>query len=287
MSTATAVRAKSKGSLPPVPSHPIENGSMVVMEITPEIAKDFGAYNDRNRKVSRHTIAAYARDMKARRWRYTGEPIKFSEDGKLLDGQQRLAACILAQTPFETLVIRGIDIEAQRVMDQGRRRTVADNLTIHGYKDATLLAAAAKTLLVFKEGESKHKHRSTSSEIEGMIDKHPLLGESCPVTVKAMGITRSLLTAIHYVGKHLQDEPEKADAFVRVFKTVEPSYPHDAAHAWCIKLIKDRELRTLKASSELMRGSIHAWNKFCLQEPVLRFQPPSVATFPADVYEKL
>ena len=48
--------------------------------------------NEHNREVGAKKAVKYGRDMATGKWRFTGEPIIFSRDGDLLDGQNRMNA---------------------------------------------------------------------------------------------------------------------------------------------------------------------------------------------------
>lgn len=68
--------------------------------------------------------------MASGNWRYTGEGIKFGPDGTLLDGQTRLRAIVLSGVTITMPVWRGIDPDAQLVMDSGRPRSNSDALSM-------------------------------------------------------------------------------------------------------------------------------------------------------------
>ena len=100
------------------------------MLVTPEMAKEWLTHNTHNRPVSRTTVEKYARDMKAGKWFYTNQGIGFDVDGTLTDGQHRLLACIMADTPFECLVVWRLPVEAQKVIDSGNKRSIPQQLAM-------------------------------------------------------------------------------------------------------------------------------------------------------------
>ena len=63
-----------------------------VETITPDIAKTMLGENVNNRRISHDNVNMFAREMRNGEWRFNGEAIKFSKDGRLLDGQHRLLA---------------------------------------------------------------------------------------------------------------------------------------------------------------------------------------------------
>lgn len=99
-----------------------------VETITPEIAKTMLGENVNNRRISRDNVNLFAREIRNGEWRFNGEAIKFSKDGRLLDDQHRLLAVIAADKPLTTLVIRGLEDETQQTMDSGKTRTLGDVL---------------------------------------------------------------------------------------------------------------------------------------------------------------
>ena len=85
--------------------------------ITPEKAEQYLGKNTGNRSYKTAKIAAYARDIASGSFVVTGEAIKFDWTGRLIDGQNRLAAIISAGAPITTLVVRGLDPGSQMYLD--------------------------------------------------------------------------------------------------------------------------------------------------------------------------
>ncbi|QLY33287.1 hypothetical protein H0264_14545 [Nocardia huaxiensis] len=111
--------------------------------------------NTNNRPVRLARVQQYLDDMNAGRWRFNGEAIKFAEDGQLLDGQHRLMA--LARTTglvLPMLVVRNLPRDTQVTMDQGTKRSPADQLALAGLAghSVTMVAAALRVYLVWMEG---------------------------------------------------------------------------------------------------------------------------------------
>lgn len=105
--------------------------------------------NTGNRPRKPNKVEQFASDMAAGRWGLTGDTLKFAPDGRLLDGQNRLAACVRAGTPFRTHVVFGIDPKLFPRMDVGKPRNAADILHIAGYNYASTLAAALRWAYLF------------------------------------------------------------------------------------------------------------------------------------------
>lgn len=153
-----------------------------VVTITPEMAEQWLAKNTRNRTLKKSKIEQYARDMEAGHWRLTGEAIKWSYDGRILDGQNRLHAVIRAGKPIRTWVIWGIDPAAQDVMDSGSARTAADALSMAGLKNAKNITAAARIAMAIEEGhKSFHKKLYSNSEVQEWVMNHIDITEATSV----------------------------------------------------------------------------------------------------------
>ncbi|RYF11129.1 MAG: hypothetical protein EOO77_20120, partial [Oxalobacteraceae bacterium] len=139
---------------------PPENS--ISLTITPVVAEHvLKEFNHHNRTKKPSKIALYAADMKKKDWRETAEAIKFSDIGFLRDGQNRLYACILAQTSFETSVAFGLPDNSFAKMDQGKNRSGGDLLTIAGYSDTNNLAAAIRWAYLFDNGRVKQRDTLT------------------------------------------------------------------------------------------------------------------------------
>jgi len=132
-----------------------EGLTITVETITPEIAHEWLGFNTHNRNAKAPPVGRYAEDMAAGAWPVAGDPIRFdwSDPPVLLDGQHRLLACIQAEVPFSTVVIRGLDPDVMPMIDQGSKRTLADVLKLRGEVDTINLAATVALCLRWDRGE--------------------------------------------------------------------------------------------------------------------------------------
>lgn len=137
---------------------------VAILNITPEMAKRWLEKNPYNRNISRRTVETYAEAMRRNEWHSNGESICFDEDGNLINGQHRLAACILANTPFCSTVVTGVLKQDSYIYDKGRNRTIRNTMMIaqkHGEMDDALIynsnqiIATARYILSIKMGRKK------------------------------------------------------------------------------------------------------------------------------------
>jgi hypothetical protein len=103
----------------------------------------------KNRPHSEKGMLRYVRSMQ-RGWKLTGEPVIFSKSGRLLNGQNRLMACVKAGSTFQTLVVFGIEDDAFKFMDIGIARTAGHIFSIEGIANCNAIAAAARLLYGYK-----------------------------------------------------------------------------------------------------------------------------------------
>ncbi|MFI7189971.1 hypothetical protein ACIBQ0_09570 [Nocardia nova] len=139
------------------PPEPEPTISTDVVAVDAAVAKRWLLRNTNNRTVREKKVQQYHVEMIEGRWQFNGEAIKFDPDGNLLDGQHRLEA--LARTAgtglaFPMLVIRGLPPQTQVTMDQGVKRTPADQLELRGIGAANpqLTAGAIRVLQQWHDG---------------------------------------------------------------------------------------------------------------------------------------
>lgn len=123
----------------------------VLMELSPDVAKALlEKYNTENRGLKPHKIRPLVGDLRDGAWLVTGETIKFSRQ-RLLDGQNRLTACVEANTPIRTHVVFGIDDAAFAIIDTGAPRTAGDVLACAGVGSPQVIAHAVARLNAWEQ----------------------------------------------------------------------------------------------------------------------------------------
>lgn len=192
-----------------------------IVDVTPDLAQYYLGFNSANRKLKSASVLSYARDMAEGRWVLNGEAIKFSgpidSPLKLQDGQNRLHAVLKSQATVKMLVIFNVGVEAQATMDSGAKRTVADNLTIHGTPNASILGSAAALALRIEDGYlSGFKGQPTNSRTIEFLADNPDLERSAAVAglfaIKA-DVPKSLVAYSHW--RFSQLDLEEATIFWR------------------------------------------------------------------------
>lgn len=143
-----------------------------VINVTPRVAEwILSDLNVGNRPEKPNKIIQYASDMVHSNWSLTGDSIKFGSDKLLKDGQNRLLACVRAQTSFTTHAVFGIDPNSFHHMDTGKARGADDVLAIMGVPNASKIARALKMIKAFRNGRPTTTGVMSNQEIKDMYLK--------------------------------------------------------------------------------------------------------------------
>jgi len=192
--------------------------------ITPEIASEImeanGPLHDgmaRNRQISRADVAAYSRDIVNRRWMVTGQSIKISASGRLLDGQHRLQAVIDSKMPIEIVVVRNLPDDIFSTFDVAHQHTLSNILTSRGEPSAARMQSALKVIWHYREtGLANPKgYKPTLSEVLELYEACPDLRHhiraSSSTGFKTLNIAHAATAALMYIFHEIN--PEKATEF--------------------------------------------------------------------------
>ena len=149
-------------------------------------------------------IAQYRGAMRCGRWSLNGMPIIISRQGILLDGVQRLHACVAEARPLQSFVARGVDDAVLPMIDQHIRRNSRDILTARGAAHPRALAGLITRLIRYEEalGLRASSAAPTWPQIEDVLLACPELEET---VAESLGMTGSPLpepirTAILCIG---------------------------------------------------------------------------------------
>lgn len=193
-----------------------------VMTITPAFAAQLLERNPDNRKIRVSKLAQYASDIENGRWQLNGEPIIFSDDGKLNDGQHRLAAIVRSGTAIETLVVVGVGRETRTTLDTGANRAAGDHLGIMGISHANETARTARLVLSFRANNGRNftnSQRISSAEIIGIINDEPAIHEA---VIAAYAVPREIapcrLSIAAFLGYMAAGNANKSAFYEQVLK---------------------------------------------------------------------
>lgn len=130
-----------------------------VETITPEIAREYLKANTSNRPMSNGHVETISNQMKKGEFLLNGESIIFSNEGVLMQGQHRLAACVKSNTPFQSVVVRGIPYSSFHTLDSGRNRSTSDIFAIQGVPDYAKMSTIVSSYMKIHNGISSYAGR--------------------------------------------------------------------------------------------------------------------------------
>lgn len=254
----------------------------IELEITPRFAEEFLKKNTSNRKIKIDKLNQFVREMTEGRWKKTHQGIAFYEDGTLADGQHRLKAIVLSNTPQTMLVTTNLPRNAISAIDLGTNRMAHDIAKILGYPDWVNKSAVAIARALL--GELFRRNVTSSfDEIVAFIDRH---SESIRFAVeqtihKKRAVTHAHVAACYVCAYEAGEDPKKLARFAEIMKTGEAWGPSESA------ALKLREFLLFdgKAFSgpERVNTALRAQkalHAFCAGQQIIRLTIPSEFKYP-------
>lgn len=238
----------------------------IQLRISPAVAKYIlDKYNKFNRTKKPGKIAKYRQDMVDNKWTDTYDPLKFTTELILRDGQNRLEACVAAGVPFVTHVAFGIPDQACVNMDQGKARSGSDVLTIAGFQNTAGLAAAIRWVHLFKTNSVKQRTSFEPSQLLALVQDEyqglPAMMTPADRIYKLTAHPKGLVAALLYLQAELN--PEKAKEWSAAWEAGK-----DAGEFKPLALVIKRLAEIKRASQgpvqDVVRAAllVQAWNLY-------------------------
>ncbi len=260
----------------------------VIIEIDPATArKILYERNEGNRPRKPNKVQQFSDALVSGQWGLTGDTIKFGTDGQLLDGQNRLAACVRANVSILTHVVFGIDPKLFGRMDIGKPRNAADVLHIAGFSYASTLAAALRWAYLLDTDPDNRETLQPEFVLnlarERYPDIQPFLKYGREINTQFAHPAGQTAALIY---KFSKSDDAKAKDFVRAWKKGERNGKY--------KIIEEMQslLYSQKANNnnrihELARAKviIKTWNIFKLNKKGTKTQLQAAFTDPIDQIE--
>lgn len=150
--------------------------SIHVMTVTPDKAREWLSRNIGNRPAYPSHVAKLEQQIKDGRWRMTGDPIRFSTSGKLIDGQHRLQAILNSGISVQCVVMHDLNDDIFDVLDSGKVRSKTDVLFIElglPVETCKILSSAAGLALDYELEQYGFHCRSDKAAILSFVDARP------------------------------------------------------------------------------------------------------------------
>ena len=244
-----------------------------VEKITPKKAQEYLAQNFCNRPISPLTVQKYVRLLQKDKFHLTHQGIAFDEQGRLRDGQHRLAAIVQTNATVNMVVARGITEAAALAIDDGRKRTDSQALSMaHGSLVSGFIAAIAKEMFI----GGQHFGTTAKPVVVGRLELVDFFGEHAEAiqTVResfrdnTQGVGQSyILAAIARASYHLPAKKVKrfAEVLVSGFSK-EGDEPIITMRNYILKHKEDKRSRLMrdelyaKTEQVLLEWSGNQWN---------------------------
>jgi hypothetical protein len=184
-----------------------------LVTITPKLAQEWLDNRAPNRPLKEWRARQFARDIGDGRWELNGETIKFDDEDKLIDGQHRCLAVILAGKPIQSCAVYGLDsTKAYPTIDGGKARSLSDVLAKCGEKYYANLAGAVRWVWKFKTGNINNFSKPGNQEALEFLAEHGAVREHLEIGFKVKHlIPASMAVALKYL--MAQNNPRIAEAF--------------------------------------------------------------------------
>lgn len=196
----------------------ISNASPRPILITPEMASEMLAKNTNNyRSIKKSVVDVIANSIILGQWKINGATIRFSEEGRLMDGQHRLHAIVKAGIAVPCFVVYGLPEESDITIDiDGELRKLEDHLIKKEECNAKVLSTVIRNLAKYDTGNFFDKTtRISSTSSVSILDRFPGIRDAVNKFARKNLITRPSILAMCYFiikMKH-QDNVEIVDEF--------------------------------------------------------------------------
>lgn len=244
--------------------------------VTPEMAKNYLLNcNHHNRPLNQSRVQSYCNDILKGNWKEdTGELIKFSKTGKLLDGQHRLAAIVKTGVSIHFHICFDLQEEIFDVLDTGKARGGKDVFSIQGIKNAALTAAIIQKNFALKNtGFKSGKDKSLSnSELLKIYNQRPSYWDE-----------KANISLSFYKKFNTVISPTLIGGYLSVFEEKDALISNDFFEQLCTgrnitnitiellrnRLIQNRISKTSNLSTKLINALIiKTWNAYRLNKEI-------------------
>jgi hypothetical protein len=261
-----------------------------LMEIDPETARIWleESKYEGQRRIDQTTVERYARDMRAGNWRVTGDTIKFTDAGELIDGQHRLWAVIVAEATVDQFVALNVEEAAFTVLDQGKRRTFADLLTSQGWSYAGDVAAMVPSVMSYASHRTfepkMFRLRPTNHEMLGFMESMNGFEEILRVSFRIkdrLRISPAKFGAFMYVATLTEVDADPLEFGISLANGINLQ-PGDPVYALRDLLVRRMAERADKryGLNYYIEATIRAWNAYARGDSLSLIRPRQGADRP-------
>lgn len=204
-----------------------------IESITQAMAIDLLTLNHvrKNRDVDEKNVTYCSEEMKDANWMFTGDAVRVTTNGNLIDGQHRLWAIWESGVTQQVVIVTGLEEKVFTLIDIGKKRSARDVVSIRDYKgNSVALAYAIKNILLFEKsrrmGSAVNSTKISNREVDkfaedqkrmdllnGMVE----LAKAQWIEQRKAYFTAGQWAAIHYILHNLPGCAHKANEFLKGF----------------------------------------------------------------------
>jgi len=130
--------------------------------------------NPANRPCNPGQVKMLASELEGGYWRRNGETIIFDREGRLMNGQHRLTACVSSGVMLESWCVFGVEPDVFDTLDRTRRRSTSDDLAIRGERHYTTLAATLVLIDLEERGKLDQMWSGSNQHVAAeLLARHP------------------------------------------------------------------------------------------------------------------
>lgn len=254
--------------------------SICVTEVTPGIARDWLARNIGNRAASPAHIEKLEDAIRAGKWRMTGDPIRFSKTGKLIDGQHRLQAILNSGMTVQCVVMRDLADDIFDVIDSGKSRGKTDVLFIElglPMEVCKVLSSSVGAAIDYERQQYGFGGKADKSDLLEFVTANPSIIQSAVYGQKLphqTPVPKSIAAFFHfYASKRNQVDAER---FIERFMVGAVEGPNDNLLHLRNLCMNGRANRRLVGRAEVIYRMIRIWNAEQRGAPIKYFNNTSI-----------
>lgn len=252
-----------------------------ICTVTPELARSWMEKNIGNRPKYPSNTKKLVTAINAGKWKMTGDPIRFSASGKLIDGQHRLMAIIETGKQVPCVVMRDLGDDIFDVIDSGKPRGKVDVLSIeYGLPIDTsgVLSTATSLAIDYARGQFGFGGKADKSELIVFIDQNSEIITSAEYAQKlpktSSPTPRSIAAFFHFHATKKSEED--ANKFLERFMVGAVNGTDDNLLHLRNLCTSAKVIRRPISTTEVLWRLIKIWNAEQRGKPIKYFNNTSV-----------
>lgn len=267
------------------PERKIREMTATIELVSPDKAARWLEQAADNRSISGGHVDRIGRALTDREWRVSNQGIGLDYAGRVIDGQHRLKAIVGTGVAAYMVVVRGLDPDAIRAIDDTRKRTFSDDLRIERHEQYAERAAATGLIFRFERGAAKGLTLANSGVVQlnrieqaaalDMYESNQDLRAIIKVgsrANKSFGIPGSSVAAAYYLALEYKDDVDGVSEYFEKLSTgydISHGDPVDVLRS-SIRQRKDQGAASAGNPMENLAATLYCLNKTLAGERITR-----------------